>query len=42
MALSSAGMQHLLDTCDAYAISHQLSYNATKSFSVCFKTNQAL
>ena len=28
-------MQKLSDTCDAYATSHQLSYNATKSFSLC-------
>ena len=33
-------MQNLLDICDAYATSHQLSYNATKSFSLCFKSNQ--
>ena len=30
-------MQHLLDICDTYAISRQLSYNAIKSFSLCFK-----
>ena len=28
IAPSSAGMWKLLDTCDAYATSHQLSYNA--------------
>ena len=39
IALSSAGMQKLVDTCNAYATSHQLSYNATKSFSLCFKPN---
>ena len=39
IALSSAGMQKLLNTCDAYATSYQLSYNATKSFSLCFKPN---
>ena len=33
-------MQHLLDICDTYAISHQLSYNATKSFSLCFRPKQ--
>ena len=33
-------MQKLLDTSGAYATSHQLSYNATKSFSLCFKSNQ--
>ena len=31
ISLSSSGMQHILDICDTYAISHQLSYNATKS-----------
>ena len=39
IALSSAGIQKLLDSCDAYATSHQLSYNATKSFSLYFKPN---
>ena len=38
--VSSLGMQHLLDVCDTYAISHQLSYNATKSFSLCFRPIQ--
>ena len=33
-------MQHLLDICDTYAISHQLSYNATKSLSMCFRPKQ--
>ena len=32
-------MQKLLDTCDAYATSYQLSNNATKLFSLCFKPN---
>ena len=36
ISLSSSGMQNHLDICDTYAISHQLSYNATKSFSLCF------
>ena len=40
IALSSSGMQHLLDLCSVYATNHQLSYNATKSFSLCFKPNQ--
>ena len=31
-------MQHPLDICDTYAISHQLSYNATKSLSLCFRS----
>ena len=30
IALSSSGMQHLLDLCSVYATNHQLSYNATK------------
>ena len=33
-------MQHLLDLCSVYATNHQLSYNATKSFSLCFKPNR--
>ena len=33
-------MQHLLDICDTYAIRHQLSYNAIKSFSLCFRPIQ--
>ena len=40
IALSSAVLQKVLDTCDVYATRHQLSYNATKSFSLCFKPNQ--
>ena len=32
VALISSGLQKLLDTCDAYATSHQLSYNATNHF----------
>ena len=31
-------MQHLLDICDTFGV--QLSYNATKSFSLCFRTKQ--
>ena len=34
IALSSSGMQHLLDVCDLYAINYQLSYLATKLFSL--------
>ena len=30
-------MQGLLDICDKYATGHQLTYNATKSFTLCFK-----
>ena len=40
ISLNSSGMQHLLDVYNTYAISHQLSYNATKSFSLCFKPKQ--
>ena len=34
------GTKHLLDLCSVYATNHQLSYNATKSFSLCFKPNR--
>ena len=37
IALSSSGMQCLLDICDKYATRHQLTYNATKAFTLCFK-----
>ena len=37
---TSSGMQHLVDLCSVYATNHQLSYNATKSFSLCFKRNR--
>ena len=37
IALSSSGMQCLLDICDKYSTGHQLTYNATKSFTLCFK-----
>ena len=37
IALSPSGMQYLLDICDKYATGHQLTYNATKSFTLCFK-----
>ena len=43
ISLSSSGMQHLLDIWDTYhtyAISHQISYNATKSCSLCCKPKQ--
>ena len=39
IALSSERMQKQLNTCDAYATSHQLSYNTTKLFSLCFISN---
>ena len=37
IALSSLGMQCLLNICDKYATGHKLTYNATKSFTLCFK-----
>ena len=37
ISLSSAGMQKLLDMCSSYAIEHLLTYNGSKSFSLCFK-----
>ena len=37
IALCSSGMHCLLDTCDKYATGHQLTYNATKSFTFRFK-----
>ena len=37
ISLSSAGMQKLLDMC-SYAIEHLLTYNGSKSFSLCFCT----
>ena len=40
ISLSLSGMQHLLAICDTYAIGHQLSYNATNSFSLCFRPKQ--
>ena len=40
IALSSSVIQHLLDLCNIYATNHQLSYNATTSFSLCFKPNR--
>ena len=36
ICLSSVGMQKLLGTCSKYAIDHSLTYNAKKSFSLCF------
>ena len=33
-------MPSLLDLCSVYATNHQLSCNATKSFSLCFKPNR--
>ena len=37
ICLSSAGMQTLLNVCSKYATEHSLSYNANKSYSLCFK-----
>ena len=39
IALSSSGMQYLLDLSNVYATNHQLFYQATKSFSLYFKPN---
>ena len=37
ISLSSSGMQQLLHICNEYAAKHQLIYNGSKSFSLCFK-----
>ena len=37
ISLSSAGMQSLLYICNSYAIEHVLTYNSSKSYSLCFK-----
>ena len=37
ISLSSAGMQKLLDMCSTYATEHLLTYNGSKSYSLCFK-----
>ena len=37
MNLSSTGMQQLLNICDTYAREHDLLYNVSKSYSLCFK-----
>ena len=36
MNLSSASMQKRLDMCSTYAIEHFLTYNGSKSYSLCF------
>ena len=36
ISLSSAGMQKLLNLCSKYAVDNSLTYNAKKSFSLCF------
>ena len=38
ISLSSTGMQQLLTVCKNYAIDHQLMYNGSKSYSICFKS----
>ena len=37
ISLSSSGMQQLLHICNEYGAEHQLIYNGSKSFSLCFK-----
>ena len=37
ISLSSACMQKLLDMCGTYATKHLLTYNGSKSYSLCFK-----
>ena len=37
---SSSGMQQLLHICNKYAAEHQLLYNGSKSFSLCFKRKE--
>ena len=37
ICLSSAGMQKLLNVRSKYTTKHSLSYNANKSYSLCFK-----
>ena len=37
ISLSSAVMQKLLDMCSTYATEHLLTYNGSKSYSLCFK-----
>ena len=39
ISLSSVGMQKLLDMCSTYAIEHLLTYNGSKSYSLCFMHN---
>ena len=40
ISLSSSGMQQLLHICNTYAAEHQLLYNGSKSFSLCFKRKE--
>ena len=42
ISLSSNGMQQLLHICNKYAAEHQLLYNGSKSFSLCFKRKKCL
>ena len=39
ICLSSVGMQKLLNVCSNYATEHNLSYNANKSYSLCFEAS---
>ena len=40
ISLSSSGMQQLLHICNTYAAEHQLLYNGSKLFSLCFKRKE--
>ena len=39
IALSSSGMQCLLGIYDKLTTGHELTYNATKSYALCFEQN---
>ena len=41
ISLSSSGMQQLLHACNKLAAEHQLLYNGSKSFSLCFKRKES-
>ena len=40
ISLSFSAMQQLLHICNTYAAEHQLLYNGSKSFSLCFKRKE--
>ena len=40
ISLSSSGMQQLLHICNTYAAEHQLLYNESTSFPLCFKRKE--
>ena len=40
ISLSSSGIKQLLHICNEYPAEHQLIYNGSKSFSLCFKRNR--